>query len=165
MQIPLSVRLVNLFGVLAAAGMMAFALYSQYVDGLNPCPLCVFQRIAVIALGGVFLAAFLHNARGWGRYIYSLLFIIAGAGGAIVAGRHVYLQGLPADQVPACGPGLDYMLDAFPLADALKKIFSGSGECAEVVWRFLGLSMPAWVLICVVGLGLGGALNSLRKLS
>ncbi len=160
---PLSVRQINLAGVLTCIGMMGFALYSQYVDGLEPCPLCVFQRVAVIALGLVFLVALIHNARGWGRYVYVALFLLAGGFGVTVAGRHVWLQGLPPDEVPACGPGLEYLLDAFPLSEALSKIFAGSGECAEVVWQFLGLSMPSWVLVWCVILGVGGALNNLRR--
>ena len=163
MQLPLSVRQINFAGVAVCAGMMAFALYSQHVDGLDPCPLCIFQRIAVIGLGFVFLAGLIHNARTWGRYVYALLFLVAGGFGVAVAGRHVWIQNLPPDQVPECGPGLEYMLDSFPLAETLKMVFVGSGECAEVVWQFLGLSMPAWVLIWCVILGLGGALNSLRK--
>ena len=143
--------------------MMGFALYAQHVLMLDPCPLCVFQRIAVIALGIVFLVAFIHRSASWGRYVYALLFLIAGSFGAAVAARHVWIQSLPADQVPACGPSLDYMLDTFPLAEVLKKVFVGSGECAEVVWQFLGLSMPAWVLVWCVALGLAGIANSLRR--
>ncbi|MDH3589728.1 MAG: disulfide bond formation protein B [Gammaproteobacteria bacterium] len=162
-MLPVSARLANLAGVLICAGLMGAALYFQHVIGLQPCPLCVFQRIAVISLGAVFLVAFIHNSRSWGRYAYVLLFLIAGGFGVAVAGRHVWLQGLPPEQVPACGPDLAYLLDSFPLAEALKKVFSGSGECAEVVWQFLGLSMPAWVLIWCLALGLGGMLNSLRR--
>ncbi|MBT8136385.1 MAG: disulfide bond formation protein B [Gammaproteobacteria bacterium] len=162
-MLPLSARQVNLGGALTCAGLMACALYFQHVVGLDPCPLCVFQRIAVIALGIVFLVAFIHRSAGWGRYIYAVLFFLAGGFGAAVAARHVWIQNLPPDQVPACGPSLDYMLDTFPLADVLKKVFVGSGECAEVVWQFLGLSMPAWVLVWCVALGLAGVANSLRR--
>lgn len=163
MQLPLSVRQINLGGVLVCAGMMAYALYSQHVDGLDPCPLCIFQRIAVIGIGLVFVAALIHNARAWGRYVYALLFLVTGSIGVAFAGRHVWLQSLPADEVPSCGPGLEYMLDAFPLNEALQKVFSGSGECAEISWRFLGLTMPTWVLIWCVILGGVGIANSLRR--
>jgi disulfide bond formation protein DsbB len=95
--------------------------------------------------------------------LYAVLLVMAASGGAIVAGRHLWLQNLPPDKVPACGPGLDFMLDAFPLAEALKMVFSGSGECAEVSWSLLGLSMPAWVLIAVTALGLFGVVANLRK--
>jgi disulfide bond formation protein DsbB len=143
--------------------MMGYALYAEHVLLLTPCPLCVFQRMAVISLGIVFLVATIHNASGAGRYVYSFLVAAAAGAGAGVAGRHVWLQSLPADEVPACGPGFDYIVDAFPLADALKMIFSGSGECATIDWQFLGLSMPAWVLICVVALGAFGIWNNLRR--
>jgi disulfide bond formation protein DsbB len=156
-------RQLNAAGFVACAGMMGYALYAEHVLLLTPCPLCVFQRMAVISLGIVFLVATIHNASGAGRYVYSFLVAAAAGAGAGVAGRHVWLQSLPADEVPACGPGFDYIVDAFPLADALKMIFSGSGECATIDWQFLGLSMPAWVLICVVALGAFGIWNNLRR--
>ncbi|MBT8098748.1 MAG: disulfide bond formation protein B, partial [Gammaproteobacteria bacterium] len=143
--------------------MMGFALYAQYVLLLDPCPLCVMQRVALIALGVAFLVTALHSAQGWGKWVYGILFLIPAAGGAAVAGRHVWLQNLPADKVPACGPGLGYMLDNFPLGDALSMVFRGSGECADVVWRLLGLSMPSWVLIGVIALGTLGIWNTLRS--
>ena len=156
-------RQLNLAGFVACVGMMGYALYAEHVLMLTPCPLCVFQRMAVIALGIVFLVAGIHAPSGKGRYVYALLVAAAAAAGAGVAGRHVWLQSLPADEVPACGPGFDYIIDAFPLADALKMIFSGSGECATIDWQFLGLSMPAWVLISVVTLGGFGIWNNLRR--
>lgn len=143
-------RQLALLGFLACAGLMAYALYAQHGLGLEPCPLCIFQRVAVIATGLVLLVAALHGPVAGGRWVYALLAALAAAIGAGVAGRHVWLQSLPADQVPACGPGLDYMMEAFPLAQTLRMVFSGSGECAEVDWTFLGLSMPAWTLISFV---------------
>jgi disulfide bond formation protein DsbB len=89
--------------------------------------------------------------------------LLATLSGAGVAGWHVWIQHLPPDQIPSCGPGLDYMLDNLPLSDVLKMVFGGSGECAEVVWQFLGLSMPAWVFIAIVTVGAGGIWNNLRK--
>lgn len=163
MAIP-SRRLVNFAGFVACAGMMAFALYAEYQLLLEPCPLCVFQRIAVIAIGVIFLLLALHNpTSAWARRIYLALLGLSAAGGAVVAGRHVWLQHLPADKVPSCGPGLGYMLDAFPFADALKMVFEGSGECASVAWSWLGLSMPEWVLLAVIGLGALAFWNNLRQ--
>ena len=156
-------RLLNFAGFLACAGMMAYALFVEHVLLLEPCPLCVFQRMATITLGIFFLAATLHNPAGWGRRVYAALLVIAAGSGIGVAGRHVWLQSLPPDQVPSCGPGFEYIIDAFPLADALKMIFTGSGECAEIDWQFLGLSMPAWVLICFVILGSFAVWNNLRR--
>lgn len=143
----------NLLAFVACAAMMGYALYAQHVLGLIPCPLCVFQRMSLIALGIVLLIAAVHNPAAWGRRIYAFLVILAAGTGAGVAGRHVWLQSLPPEQVPSCGPGFDYIMESFPLADALGVIFSGSGECAEVQWLFLGLSLPTWVLINFVLIG------------
>ncbi|MDJ0940984.1 MAG: disulfide bond formation protein B [Woeseiaceae bacterium] len=158
-------RLLNIAGFLICSGLMAYALYAEHVLMLMPCPLCVFQRIAVIAMGLVFLAAALHHPRGKGRFAYTGLMALAAAGGIAVAGRHVWLQNLPPDRVPACGPDLAYMVDTFPFADVLKMVFTGSGECATIDWQFLGLTMPAWVLIAVVGLGAAGIWNNLRSVA
>jgi len=144
---------------------MAYALYLQHVQGLEPCPLCIFQRVAVIAMGAIFLIAGLHAPAGATARAYGLLALLAAVGGATVAGRHAYLQQLPPDQVPACGPGLDYILEVFPLSEALTLVFQGSGECADVQWSFLGLSMPAWVLVWCIGLGVWAVLINWRRLA
>lgn len=156
-------RPLNLLGFLACTAMMAYALYAEYVLFLEPCPLCVFQRIAVIALGVLFLLAALHDPARTGRRIYAGLLAVAAVAGCGVAAWHVRVQHLPPDQVPSCGPGFDYIMDSFPLGEALRLIFSGSGECASIDWTFLGLSMPAWVLICLAVLGTFGAWNNLRR--
>ena len=138
-----------LLGFLACAGLIGFALYTQLreVDPLEPCPLCIFQRIAFAALGAVFLVGGLHApVAAAGRRIYGVLAALAGVAGILIAGNHVRLQHLPPDQVPACGPGLDYMLEAMPITGVIRKVMTGSGECANVDWSFLGLSMPAWSL-------------------
>lgn len=145
MTITRSFYLAVFIGCLSLLG---FGLYLEHVQGLEPCPLCVFQRIAYIVIALIALAATIHNSGGWTRFIYSGLTIIAACIGAGIAGRQTWLQHLPADQVPECGPGLEYMLDVFPFADALKMIFTGSGECAEVHWTFLGFSIAEWSLVC-----------------
>jgi disulfide bond formation protein DsbB len=156
-------RLVNFLGALFCVGLLAYALYAQYHLGLEPCPLCIFQRIAILALGIVFLAAALHHPGGWGRLVYAGLIGAAALAAIGVAARHVYIQSLPPGSVPACGAPLDAMLDMFPIAEVIRKVFTGGGECAEINWRFLGLAMPAWVLICAVGLGFVGVVaNSFR---
>lgn len=132
---------------------MAYALYSQYVDYLDPCPLCIFQRVAFIWMGAFALLAALHNPAGWGRKLYAWLVVLGAAFGTAVAGRHIWLQSLPPGDVPECGPGLSYMLDNFPLTEVLSTVLNGSGSCAEVSWRFLGLSMPMWTLVWYIGLG------------
>ena len=156
-------RLINLAGFATCAGLMGFALYAQHVLLLDPCPLCVFQRIAVILMGLIFLIAALHSPARAGSIVYAVLLGTAAMGGAIVAARHAWLQQLPPDQVPSCGPGLDYMLETFPLSETLKMVFTGSGECASTVWQFLGLSMPAWVLIWLVVLAGVGIWNNLGR--
>lgn len=162
MNIP-NRRILNLVGLLTCIAMMGFALFAQHVLHLDPCPLCILQRIAVISLGIVFLVAALHNAKHWGGKVYAGLLAIIAAAGAGVAGWHVHLQHLPPDEVPACGPGLNYMVENFPLADALAMVFKGSGECAEVVWRFLGLTMPTWVLLLLLITGCCGIWNNIRQ--
>ncbi len=154
----------NLLGFAICAGLMSFALYSQYQLYLDPCPLCVFQRMAVIAVGIVFLIAAIHDPPGWAGRVSALLIGFVAADGASVAGRHVWLQNLPPGEVPSCGPGFGYIMESFPLSEALSMIFQGSGECAEVHWQFLGLSMPGWTLIWFVGLGVFGVWNNLRRI-
>jgi disulfide bond formation protein DsbB len=156
-------RLLNLAGFLACAGMMGFALYAQYVLLLDPCPLCVFQRIATILTGLVFLAAALHDPATTGSRLYAVLLVVTAGFGVGVAAWHVRLQNLPASEVPGCGPGFEYIIENFALFDALSMIFEGSGECADVVWRMLGLSMPAWVIVGLAGLLLAGVWNNLRR--
>ncbi len=138
-------RVANLSGCAIVSGLIGYALFAQYVLGLDACPLCIFQRVAFVAGGAVFLAAGLHAPRN--ARLYGLAALAANVSGAAIAARHVYIQNLPADQAPACGPGLDYLLEAFPLMDALTLVLTGSGECADVVWSFLGLSMPGWALV------------------
>ena len=156
-------RVLNFAGFAACAGLMGFALFAQYVLLLDPCPLCVLQRVAVITLGVVFLVAAVHNPESWGRRVYAVLILLAAGDGIAIAGWHVHMQTLPPSEVPSCGPGLDYMIENFPLSEALKMVFKGSGECAEIVWSFLGLSMPSWVVISMLSLGAAGIWNNLRK--
>lgn len=140
-------------GFLICAALLAFGLYLQYFQDQEPCPLCMIQRVAFIDMGIVFAVAAIHNPARRGAFVYSvLLFVMALMGGGVAA-RQVWLQHLPADKVPACGPGLEYMLEQFPLGDALRKILAGSGECAEAGWRFLGLTIAGWSLVWFVILG------------
>jgi disulfide bond formation protein DsbB len=155
-----SKRLVNFAGFAACAGLLGYAYYVQFIDGLEPCPLCIFQRVAFITMGVIFLLAALHNPGRTAGRVYALLLAVAGLAGTAIAGRHVWLQHLPSEQVPECGPGLEYMLDVFPLTDALRMVFTGSGECANVDWVFLGLSMPAWALLCFLALAAVGVIRN-----
>lgn len=156
-------RMVNGYCALACGGLLAYALYAQHGLGLEPCPLCVFQRVAVLALGFVFLAAYAHNPGPGGARLYGGLAVLAAGGGIAFAWRQLWLQGLPADQVPECGPGLNFIMDVFPFWEAVKMVFQGSGDCAKIDWTFLGLSMAGWVLISLVGLASIAAWNNLRR--
>lgn len=154
----------NLLAAGVCAALVGYALFSQYQLGLEPCPLCIFQRIAVALLGVAFLLAALVPARMrvLGT-VASLLIALVALGGAGVAARHLYIQSLPPGQVPVCGATLDYMWDVFPAMDVLRKVLTGSGECAKVDWTFLGLAMPAWVLIMALLLGAFGVLLNWRS--
>jgi disulfide bond formation protein DsbB len=155
-------RAANLAGALVCAGMMAYALYAQYVLMLMPCPLCVFQRVAVVFLGVVFLAAAIHNPGPRGRQAYAALLLVCGVAGIGVAGRHVYLQSLPPEELPSCGPGLGFLMDTLPMGDVFSVVLKGSGECGSVDWTFVGLSMPGWVLLGVLALTAAGLYFNLR---
>jgi len=136
-------RLRLAFGTVACALLLGYAYFLQYVQGLDPCPLCQVQRAFYYLTGLAFLAGALH-----GRFVpaYASLAALFALGGAGVAGRHVWLQHLPADQVPQCGPDLEFMLRNLPLSRTLQKLFTGTGQCAAVDWSFLGLSIAEWSL-------------------
>jgi disulfide bond formation protein DsbB len=151
-------RLAYAAGFAVCAALIGFALYLQYVIGEDPCPLCMLQRIAFMGLGAVFLLAALHRPGQVGTLIYTTLLVLFAVAGGAIAGRHVWLQSLPKHKVPECGPGLDFILERFPLSKALELILRGSGECAEKGWTFLGLTIAGWALVWFVVLGVGAIL-------
>lgn len=142
-------RITNLLIALFTLTMMLVALlFFQMYLGLIPCPLCISQRVFAILTGLVALIAFIHNPGSKGQRIYAVLTAAAALGGAMVAGRQVWLQSLPEDQVPACGPTLDWMLQTdYPFADVLAAMFLGEGSCAEIKWQLMGISIPGWTLV------------------
>jgi disulfide bond formation protein DsbB len=156
-------RLTNILGFAVCAGLMAYALHAQYDLGLEPCPLCIFQRIGVVLLGLTFLAAALHHPRGRARYLYGALIALWALLTIGVAARQLYVQSLPPGTLPSCGAPLAMMLRFMPVTEVVRRVLSGSGECGEVNWRFLGLAMPAWVLIWALLLGGVGAFANLRR--
>ena len=156
-------RLCNALLALLALVAMLVALYLQHYQGLDPCPLCVFQRVAVICFGVFALLAALHSPREWGQRVYAGLMALSAAAGIVVAGRHVWLQHLPADQVPSCGPGLDFWIAALPWQQVIQQVFQGSGECAKIDWMLLGLSLPMWTLMLFIGLFLAASVQLVRK--
>ena len=141
-----------LAGAVLCAALVGAAHYFQYVMHLEPCPLCMVQRALMIVLALILAVAAVHDPKGRGRRVYGALVALAALLGTAMAGRHVQLQNMPADQVPECGPGLGYILDTFPLGEALALVLRGSGECAEVQWTFLGLTIPGWTLAAFAGL-------------
>ncbi len=159
----MSRRLWNLAGFIACAGLLGYAYFSQYVLHLDPCPLCIFQRVGVFATGVVFLAAAAHAPKGGGRVVYAVLIALTALATIAVAARQLYIQSLPAGAVPSCGASLNFLLQVLPLKDVLVKVLSGSGECAKVDWRLLGLAMPAWVLMASAGLGAFGVWANARR--
>jgi disulfide bond formation protein DsbB len=161
MSLPNSRITFALIALGCAAG-LATALYMEYGMGLAPCPMCMMQRVAMIAAGAVALVAAIHGPGASGNRTYAALTAAIGVTGAGVAGRQVWLQSLPADQVPACGASLDYMLDVFPLLEVLQKVLAGDGTCAEVVWTFLGLSIPAWTFIAFAAVVTGAVIQLAR---
>jgi protein dithiol:quinone oxidoreductase len=146
----------NLLGFLACCGLMAYALFVQYGLHEEPCPLCILQRVAVISTGIVFLLAALHNPTRGGARVYGILILLTTLLGMGVAARHMWVIAQPPGTVAECGASLDYMMDVLPMHEVLGKILSGSGECAKVTWRFLGLNMPTWVLLNLLGLAAWG---------
>lgn len=134
--------------LLGCAGLLGFGYYLQFEQGLEPCPLCIFQRIAFFAVAAVALIALLHGPRGAARRVYPVLIALPALAGLGVAGRQTWLQHLPADQVPECGPGLSFMLDMYAPFDVLKRVLRGTGDCAKVDWTFLGFSIAEWALLC-----------------
>ncbi|MGH8508969.1 MAG: disulfide bond formation protein B [Gammaproteobacteria bacterium] len=135
---------------LLCGGSLAFGIYLEIVQGLEPCPLCMIQRLFFASAGCLGILAAVHGPAHTGSRVYSALIGFSALAGGSVAGRQVWLQHLPPDQVPQCGPGFSYLMDTFPMLEALAKILRGSGECAEIGWSFLSLSIAEWALVLFV---------------
>lgn len=149
-------RIIFLTVFLGCTFMMAVALYMEHAMALEPCPLCILQRVMVIAVACVALIAAIHGPGVTGIKVYGGLSIATAVGGGGISLRQLWLQNLPEDQVPACGASLDYLMDVFPLTEVLTMVLSGDGTCAEVVWEFLGISIPGWTLVGFIALALIG---------
>jgi protein dithiol:quinone oxidoreductase len=153
----------NALGLVACAGLMGYALFAQYVLGLAPCPLCIFQRIATILTGVLFLIATLHNPRTTGARVYGALIGLAALGGVLISARHIWIQAQPPGTVAACGADLNYLMEIMPVTDVVTKVLTGSGECGQIDWTFLGLSMPWWVAISLSVLGAWALVVNYKK--
>lgn len=146
-RIKLTPRWWFFLGFIGCASLLGIGAYLQFVEHLEPCPLCISQRLAILLVGLIFLAAALHNPGAQGIKKYAIAGALAALLGGGISLRHVWIQHLPPDQVPECGPGLEYVFENFPLTATIKLMLTGSGDCAEVTWRLLGLSIPAWTLV------------------
>ena len=156
-------RIFYLLLFLGSSSLLSFGYYLQFYKGIEPCPLCMFQRFAYLAVILFSLAGLIHGPKTVGMRIYSSLILIAALIGGSIAAYQVRLIYMPPDQVPDCGPGWNYMVEVFPLADIIKMAFTASGECAEVTWTFLGLSIPEWSLICFSGITVVSVIHLVRK--
>jgi protein dithiol:quinone oxidoreductase len=156
-------RLINFAGAAACLGMYAFALYTQYYEGLEPCPLCMFQRIGVVALGIVFLIAAIHNPRRRGAWVYAVLIGVVALTTIGVSARHLYIQSQPPGSIPACGAPLNVLIQMFHVWQVVAKVLHAGGECAVVNWTLWGMSMPGWVLFCALILGGAGVIANIPR--
>jgi len=143
--------------------MMIAALYLEHVVGLAPCPLCIVQRICVIGFGLVCLIAAIHGPRRTGRRVYSIVALLFALAGGATAIRQIWLQNMPADELPSCLPSLEYMMDALPFQEIIRLVLHGTAECAEVNWTLLGLSIPEWTLLAFIAMALFTFWQILRR--
>ena len=152
-------------GFISCVLMLVTGAFFQMIMDLQPCPLCISQRVIIFVLGVVFLIAAIHNPLKKGRIIYAVLGGIIALIGASVSARHLWMQNMPKDEVPECGPGLNYIFENFPLMETIKLMLSGTGECAEVLWVFLGLSIPAWTFVAFFVLAITSLLQAWNQAS
>lgn len=157
------IRPTNVILALGCAALIGIGLYFQHGLGLLPCALCITQRIFIIAVGVVAAVAALFALQGVGRRVCAGLGVVLALVGASFSSRQLWLQSLPEDQVPACGPSLGYMLENFPLGQAFELLLQGDGNCAETVWTFLGVSIPGWTLVAFIGLAAVNLWQGVRK--
>ncbi|WP_133013075.1 disulfide bond formation protein B [Marinomonas flavescens] len=148
----------------AAFILLGVAFYMEYQMGLEPCPLCMLQRIVLLIIGVVSLFSAIMSSQRLRKWL-SIVVVILSLLGAALAIRHLYLQNLPIDDLPACLPGLSYMIDAFPWQDVAKAMIMGTGDCGEVVWTFLGLSIPGWTLIAFLGMAIINGFIAFRRVN
>jgi protein dithiol:quinone oxidoreductase len=160
-RIP-SIRHTNLILFIGCVLLILAGVYMEHVMKLLPCPLCITQRAFIDLTGILALVAFIHNPNLNGRRAYAIAGILAALGGAYVAQHHIWLQSLPADQAPACGPGLAYLFEVFPIGEAIALLFQGDGTCS-IPHLILGLSIPSWTLIAFLGLALINVYQLVRK--
>ena len=163
MQLP-NHRTLN--GLQALSGVLLIVIAVFYFQNhlqLDPCYLCITQRVFIIAIAVVCALALLHNPAQRGQKIYSGISTLLAIIGSYFSIKQLWLQSLPEDQVPACGVPVDYLFDVFSLSEAISHLLKGDGNCAEVQWQMLGISMPGWVLVAFIGYVVVGIFQFLRK--
>ena len=160
-----SYRLLNLYGLVLCVASLLFAIfYLEKTLYLDPCPLCILDRVVILGLGVIFLFALLHNSKSFFVKIYGGFCIILSLIGVLLASRHIWLQNLPKDQVPECGPDIYFMVDTLPIFEVLKSVLTGSGSCADVSWTFVGLTIPEQTLILFIIFLVLSVIQTLRPL-
>lgn len=162
-MLHVSSRTLFLVAFLGTVLIMLGALYLEHGVGLEPCPLCILQRLAVIGFGLVCLVAAIHGPARTGQRVYAALALLMTGAGAGVAGRQIWLQQVPADELPACLPSLDYMLEALPFQEVISLMLHGSADCAKVTWTLFGISIPEWSLLAFIGMILFSLYLLLRR--
>ncbi|HEX4480807.1 MAG TPA: disulfide bond formation protein B [Rudaea sp.] len=150
-------------GFIVCAALLSYAYYVQFDLHIEPCPLCIFQRIVFIVMGLVFLIGAIQNPRELGRRIYSTILLLTAFVGVGIAARHIWVQNQPPDPFAGCAPGWNYMISNFPISKVLRMAFTGSADCSAITWTFLGQSMPVWTLLCYVLVGAGAVWAGFRK--
>lgn len=151
-RIKFTPRIWFFVGFISCISMLGIGAYLQFVEHLEPCPLCISQRIGLLAVGILMLIAALHNPGAAGIKIYAIAGTVLAMIGGSISIRHIWIQHLPPDQVPECGPGLEYVFENFPLAETIKLMLSGTGDCAKIDWTLLGFSIPELTLLGFLGL-------------
>jgi len=150
-------------GFIVCVALLAYAYYEQFAEGIEPCPMCIFQRIAFLWMGLFFLIGAIHGPQQRGRKAYALLVLLGACAGVAIAARHLWVQHQPPDPMAGCAPGWNYMVENFPLSKALKMAFTGHADCAQITWTLFGLSMPFWTLVCYVLIGAGALWAGFRR--
>lgn len=152
MQPRLTFRVCFFIAGLVCLALLGIAYLLEYGFHLDPCPLCLLQRYLFWIMTFIFFLSSTHHCKTPGRYIYCGIIFILGVMGALLSARHIWLQHLPSDQTPACTAGLERMLRFQPLQEVLKTVLTSSGECAKVDFTILTFSLPAWTLLCFLGI-------------
>ncbi|WP_421848704.1 disulfide bond formation protein B [Marinomonas sp.] len=161
MSLFLSARRFHGLVAFVAFALLAVAFYMEYQMGLEPCPLCMLQRIVFFCVGVVSLVSALTSSEK-ARKVFSWMVVVLSFAGAALAIRHLYLQSLPMDELPACLPGLSYMFEVFPWQEIMQAMVMGTGECGDVVWTLFGISIPGWTLVAFIGMAIINIVIALR---